>query len=97
MFGRVLRLPVPDSPPHPGEPVTLLARPEAILVARSGDGYTGHVRRTAYLGAVVEYDIDVAGVVLAATQYDPRAVYAVGTEVRVQLVTEALYVLPQEA
>jgi iron(III) transport system ATP-binding protein len=97
VFGRVLRLPVPDNPSHPGEHVTLLSRPEAILVARSGDGYTGYVRRTAYLGSVVEYDIDVAGVVLAATQYDPREVYAVGTEVHVQLVTEALYVLPQEA
>jgi iron(III) transport system ATP-binding protein len=97
VLGRVLRLPVPDSPSHPDEHVTLLARPEAILVARSGDGYTGYVCRTAYLGPVVEYDIDVAGVVLAATQYDPREVYAVGTEVRVQLVTEALYVLPQEA
>ena len=96
MFGCVLRLPVPDSPPHPGESVTLLARPEAILVARSGDGYTGHVCRTAYLGSVVEYDVDVAGVMLASTQYDPREVYAVGAEVRVQLVTEALYVLPQE-
>jgi iron(III) transport system ATP-binding protein len=41
VFGRVLRLPVPDSPPYPGEHVTLLVRPEAILVARSGDGYTG--------------------------------------------------------
>src|SRR5512145_2930129 len=66
VFGRVLRLPVPDSPSHPGESVTLLARPEAILVARSGDGYRGYVCRTAYLGSVVEYDVDVAGVVLAA-------------------------------
>jgi multiple sugar transport system ATP-binding protein len=97
VLGRVLRLPLPPTPPRPGERLTLLARPEAIRVARCGDGYAGHVRRTAYLGPVVEYDIDVAGVVLVATQYDPREVYPVGTEVRVQLVTEALYLLPKES
>jgi iron(III) transport system ATP-binding protein len=97
VLGRVLPLPLPDSPPRPGERVTLLARPEAILVARCGDGYTGHVRRTAYLGPVVEYDIDVAGVVLVATQYDPHEVYPVGTEVHVRLISEALYVLPKES
>jgi len=31
---------------------------------------------------------------LCLTQYDPRHVYPVGAEVRVQLVTEALYLLP---
>jgi hypothetical protein len=97
VLGRVLRLPVPDNPSPSGASVTLLVRPEAILVARSGDGYRGSVRRTAYLGPVVEYDVEVDGVVLAATQYDPREVYTVGTEVRVQLVTEALYVLPKES
>jgi iron(III) transport system ATP-binding protein len=98
VLGRVLRLPVSDSAASaPGASLTLLARPEAILVAHSGDGYVGHVQRTAYLGPVVEYDVDVAGVMLVSTQYDPREVYAVGTEVRVQLVAEALYVLPQES
>ena len=97
VLGRVLRLPLPHPPPGVGERVTLLARPEAILVAHSGDGYAGCIRRTAYLGPVVEYDIDVAGTVLVATQYDPRQVYPVGTEVRVQLVTETLYLLPKES
>jgi len=32
--------------------------------------------------------------VLCLTQYDPRQVYPVGTEVWVHLVTEALYLLP---
>jgi iron(III) transport system ATP-binding protein len=97
VLGHVLRLPRPHSPPRPGARLTLLARPEAILVGRCGDGYPGRVRRTAYLGPVVEYDIDVAEIVLVATQYDPREVYPVGTEVRVQLATEALYLLPQES
>jgi iron(III) transport system ATP-binding protein len=97
VLGRLFHLPLAESPPGVGARVTLLARPEAILVARSGDGYTGCIRRTAYLGPVVEYDVDVAGTVLVATQYDPREVYPVGTQVCVQLVTEALYLLPKES
>jgi iron(III) transport system ATP-binding protein len=78
-----------------GESATLLVRPEAILLLeRSSEGYPGCVRRTAYLGPLVEYDVDVADISLCLTQYDPRQVYPVGTEVRVQLVTEALYLLP---
>ena len=56
----------------------------------------GRVRRTAYLGPIVEYDVDVTGTVLVLTQYNPREVYPVGTEVRVQLVKDALYLLPDE-
>jgi hypothetical protein len=52
---------------------------------------------TFYLGPIAEYDVAVIGTVLSLTQYDLRQVYAIGTEVRVQLVTEAVYLLPQEA
>lgn len=34
--------------------------------------------------------------VVVLTQYDPREVYPVGTEVRVQLVKDTLYLLPDE-
>jgi hypothetical protein len=54
------------------------------------------ITTTAYLGPLVEYDVDVADMALCLTQYDPRQVYPVGTEVRVQFVTEALYGLPPE-
>jgi iron(III) transport system ATP-binding protein len=96
VLGRILSLPLPDNTPHVGERTTLLVRPEASLIERSGDGYPGRVRRTSYLGPVVEYEVDVAGVALVLTQYAPRQVYPVGIEVRVQLVTEALYLLPKE-
>jgi hypothetical protein len=70
-------------------------RPEAVLLLeRDSAGYPGRVRRTAYLGPLVEYDVDVADMALCLTQYDPRQGYPVGTEFRLQLVTEALYVLP---
>jgi iron(III) transport system ATP-binding protein len=96
VLGRPLSLPLADGAYRPGEHATLLVRPEAILLQRHGDGYAGRVRRTAYLGPMVEYEVEVTGTVLSLTQYDPRQVYAVGTEVRVQLVTEAMYLLPQE-
>jgi ABC-type Fe3+/spermidine/putrescine transport system ATPase subunit len=95
VLGRPLSIPPSAGAHRIGERATLLARPEAILLERNGAGYPGRVRRTAYLGPIVEYDVDVAGMVLSLTQYDPRQVYPVGTEVSVQLVTAALYLLPQ--
>jgi len=96
VLGRQLSIQPPDSPPRIGERATLLARPEAIVLDVSGDGYPGRVCRVAYLGPVVEYEVDVAGTALVLTQYDPREVYPIGTEVHVQLVTEVLYLLPTE-
>jgi iron(III) transport system ATP-binding protein len=96
VLGRTLSIQPSDDAPRVGERVMLLVRPEAIMLARNGDGYPGRVCRTAYLGPIVEYDVDVAGTVLSLTQYDPREVYPVGTEVYVQLVEDALYQLPEE-
>ena len=95
VLGRPLSICLPDRVPRVGERVTLLARPEAILIDGSGAGYPGRVCRTAYLGPIVEYDVDVAGTLLTLTQYDPRQVHSVGSEVHVQLVQEALYLLPE--
>ena len=95
VLGRPLSICAPDSVPRIGERVTLLARPEAIRLDGSGAGYPGRVCRTAYLGPIVEYDVDVAGTLLTLTQYDPRQVRPVGSAVHVQLVTAALYLLPK--
>src|SRR5262245_59772787 len=92
VLGRPLSVPSANDIYHVGESATLLVRPEAmLLLERGSEGYPGRIRRTAYLGPLVEYDADMA---LCLTQYDPRQVYPVGAEVRVQLVTEALYLLP---
>ncbi|MBI3325581.1 MAG: TOBE domain-containing protein [Nitrospinae bacterium] len=95
VFGRLLSMAPPESALPIGESVVLLARPEAIMLHRNGDGYPGRVCRAAYLGPIVEYDVEVTGVVLTLTQYDPREVYPLGTEVHVKLVEEALYLLPK--
>jgi iron(III) transport system ATP-binding protein len=95
VLGRPISIQPSDDIPCVGERATLLARPEAIMLDRRGDGYPGRVCRTASLGPIVEYDVEVPGAVLSLTQYDPREVYPVGTEVRVQLVKDALYLLPR--
>jgi iron(III) transport system ATP-binding protein len=96
VLGHQLSIDMPDVVPCVGEYATLLARPEAILLDVGGEGYPGRVSRVAYLGPVVEYEVDVAGEALVITQYDPGEVYPVGAEVRVRLVKEALYLLPKE-
>src|SRR5262249_8807531 len=94
VLGRPLSICRLDRVPRIGERVTLLARPEAILL-NGRAGYPCRVCRTAYLGSIVEYDVDVAGTLLTLTQYDPRQVHPVGSAVHVQLVEEALYLLPE--
>ena len=96
VLGRQLSIQPPDEVLRAGESVMLLARPEAILLDVGGKGYPGRVSRAAYLGPIVGYEVEVAGEVLVLTQYDPGEVYPVGAEVHIQLVEEALYLLPKE-
>jgi iron(III) transport system ATP-binding protein len=96
VLGRQISIQPPDGTLSVGEHTTLLARPDSIMLDVGGDGYPGRVCRVAYLGPMVEYDVEAAGVTLVLTQYDPRTVYPVGTEVRVKLIAEALYLLPKE-
>jgi iron(III) transport system ATP-binding protein len=96
VLGRQLSIDMPNRAPCIGESATLLARPEAIILDVGGEGYPGRVSRAAYLGSVVEYEDEVAGEALVLTQYDPAEVSPVGAGVHVQLVKEALYLLPTE-
>jgi iron(III) transport system ATP-binding protein len=95
VLGRQLSIDPPDEVLRVGERVTLLARPEAVRLDVGGEGYRGRVSRAAYLGPIVEYEVEVAGEVLVLTQYNPDEVYPVGVEVHVQLVKESLYLLPK--
>jgi iron(III) transport system ATP-binding protein len=96
VLGRQLSIQPPDEVLGVGDYATLLARPEAVRLDVGGGGYPGRVSRAAYLGPTVEYEVEVAGAVLVLTQYDPGEVYPVGAEVHVQLVKDALYLLPKE-
>jgi iron(III) transport system ATP-binding protein len=95
VFGSQLSIDPPDVALCLGESVMLLARPEALRINTSQEGYPARVSHAVYLGPIVEYEVEVAGQTLALTQYDPHEVYPPGTGVYVQLVKGALYLLPK--
>jgi iron(III) transport system ATP-binding protein len=84
----------------PGDPVTLVVRPEALTLRGNGSvgsGIPGEVRRAVFLGAVAEYDVDVAdGTILTVALHGPtaRRPHRVGDQVSVELLEGAAYVLP---
>lgn len=85
---------------RPGDAALLLVRPEGIQVQATPDGaemaIPGQVRRTAYLGSLTEYDIDVQGALISAVHYSPTGtdLHPPGTIVYLALRPENLYLLP---
>jgi len=71
-------------------------RPEAIELGADG-GFKGIVRRAAYLGSVIDYDVEVGGQIIGVVVYDPRrkALHEEGEEVSLSIISEATYVLPK--
>ncbi|NOZ27625.1 MAG: ABC transporter ATP-binding protein [Chloroflexi bacterium] len=98
VLGRTLHVPKVEHTPPVGTEVTLVVRPEAIRVQEEGGHYRGIVRRASYLGGQVEYDVEVAGQLITAVEYDPRQVtiYPEGSQVSVGLLEDCIYVLPPE-
>jgi len=86
----------PDAPRQAGEAATLVVRPDAIRLTEEAGLFAGVVHRSTYLGSQVEYVVEVAGQSLIAVESDPRhvVVYPPGTPVGVNLLVEAIYVLP---
>ena len=52
--------------------MTLVVRPEMVEVDAAQPHAQAIVRRSAYLGNVVEYDLEVAGQLLTVVEHDPR-------------------------
>lgn len=80
-----------------GSQALLLVRPESMRLRPDGEGrLTGRVERTAYLGSLAEYDLELAGQRVAAVRYDPGEsdLYPVGASVGVELIEENLYLIP---
>jgi iron(III) transport system ATP-binding protein len=99
VMGHVLSVPKPLSPLTTGQDVHLVLRPEAIemLDTENERSFVGYVRRVAYLGSVIDYDIEVGGALVGVVVYDPRrkALHQEGDEVNLAIITEAAYVLPK--
>jgi len=86
----------PDTPRRAGEQATLVVRPDAIRLTEEAGQFAGVVHRSTYLGSQVEYVVEVAGQSLIVVESDPRhvTVYPPGAQVGVNLLVEAIYVLP---
>ena len=95
-LGTTLQVPAADGV-RPGMEATLVVRPEMVHLGDNGRGVPGTVRRATYLGNTVEYDVEAAGHLLAVVEHDPRrvVVHPEGTQVRLQLLEDCLYVLPR--
>ncbi len=80
-----------------GQPATLVVRPEMVEINPSEPAVTGIVRRAAYLGNVIEYEIEAGGQMLAVVERDPRrmALTPEGQEVGLRFLEDCLYVLPK--
>ena len=51
--------------------VTLIVRPEMVRIKKSGELFEGIIRRAAYLGDVIEYDVEIGGQLLTGVETDP--------------------------
>jgi iron(III) transport system ATP-binding protein len=85
-----------------GAEATCLLRPEALTIAPAGSAASdgpalrGVVRRAAFLGAVVDYEVELDGGTLAVHDRDVQrdAPLSPGTEVVVRPLVNRVYVLP---
>lgn len=96
-LGGQLRIPQSRTPRQSGDAVRIVIRPEAISLHPSGNVFPAIVRRSSYLGSVVEYDLEVAGQLLIAVESDVFRieVHPEGTELTIGFYEDALYCLPK--
>jgi iron(III) transport system ATP-binding protein len=92
-----LMAPTPTGEFNRGETVTLVMRPEMAEIDSPLAQVEGIVRRAAYLGNVIEYDVEISGQVLTLVDHDPRrvTVHPEGHSVQVRFLEDCLYVLPK--
>jgi iron(III) transport system ATP-binding protein len=73
--GRRVEVPLRDARIRPGEPVTLVVRPETLrlapVTAAVSAAFRGAIRRAVYLGATVEYELDWGGSTILAVIGSP--------------------------
>ncbi len=95
VFGKPLKIIQPDIMPAPGSPVTLVVRPEAMLVGDPQGAWQGKVRRTTYLGSAVDYEIEIDGQVLTIQETNPMRpqFYEEGQTVPVSIMDGCVHVL----
>jgi len=101
LFGKTLTIPATaDETLSGGQAATLMARPESVRLFPAepafDDAFKGVIMHMTYLGAQVEYDIQINDQVITAIHHDPREqdIYAQGAHVQVRFLHDNLYLLP---
>ncbi len=78
----------------PPGPVTVMVRPEAVLLVRDGEGLAGRVRSAFFMGMVVEYLVETpVGEVSAVEPFRPGQGFPEGASVRLRFDPAGLYLL----
>jgi len=91
------RLPV-EQEEVPEGPVTLMVRPEAVVLSPDGSGLPGVVRAVLFMGMTTEVFVDTpVGEVLAVQPYRPERGLAAGQDVRLRFEGAGVYLLPTGA
>ena len=80
-----------------GDAVTLIVRPEMMKIKKNGELFDGVIRRAAYLGNCIEYDVEVSNQLFTGVEYDPnvRNMFTEGEKVTVGIVENCVQVLPE--
>jgi ABC-type Fe3+/spermidine/putrescine transport system ATPase subunit len=89
---------IPDAAGLADGPVSLTIRPEMVELGderRTGNGFSGVVRSTVYMGTYVRYVVQVGAVDIRATT-DLRKQYRQGDRVSVNLPHDQMWVVPKE-
>jgi iron(III) transport system ATP-binding protein len=96
-LGTTLTALTPADTLQPSDPATLVIRPEMVEIDSPQAQVAGTVRRSAYLGNVIEYDVEVGGQLLSLVERDPRRaeIHPEGQTVKVRFLEDCLYVLPK--
>jgi iron(III) transport system ATP-binding protein len=102
--GTVRRIPSSATPPKVGQEVLAVVRPEALRMAKAGQGerslLNGRIAKSVYLGPTAEYEVEVEGTQrpLSAVVSNPieSVFFAVGERVEIDFSPRTAHLLPAE-
>ncbi len=97
-LGEVLTLTCSRQQFRAGDAVTLIVRPEMMRVTKSGGMFPAIIRRSVFLGDLIEYDVELDGHLLTCKETDPyvTTLFPEGEKVTVNFVEDCIQVLPAE-
>lgn len=80
------------------EQVTLIVRPEMVRTKKTGELFKGIIRRSVYLGDMIEYDVEVGGQLITGVETDPYVMdrFPEGENVTIGFAEGCIQVLPLE-